>query len=328
MAKAKQIKWDQPASGPVILVSGGEDFLASRVLREIRDSLRKISPQLEISEVDAGEYEAGRLIELTAPSLFDEPRLVIVSGVERCTDALIEDGLAYLVDINDESTVVFRHASGVRGKKLLDAIRNFDHATEVSCERIIKEADRTAFATGEFKAAGRKATHQAIRDLVAAFGEDTAGLAAACNQLLQDSADTIDEKIVDKYFGGKVEVDTFKVIDAAVAGDIATALTLLRHALESGQDAVSMVGAAGHKVRMMAKAINNRSVTAAQLGTNSSWLADKARKDVAGWTEEGMANVVREVARADAAAKGGERDPNYAIERLFMLIARKGIALD
>lgn len=328
VAKAKQVGWNQKVSAPVILLSGAEDFLASRVLRSLRENLRSVSPQLEISEVDASEYESGRLSELASPSLFDEPRLVIISAVERCTDALIEDGLAYLSDINAETTVVFRHSSGVRGKKLLDAIRNCDQAVEVTCEKIIKEGDRINFATTEFKNANRKATSAAIRDLVAAFGEDTAGLAAACNQLLQDSADTIDEKLVDKYFGGRVEVDSFKVVDAAIAGDAATALTLLRHALESGQDSVTMVGAIAHKVRMMGKAINNRSVTNAQLGTNSAWVADRARRDVAGWTERGMANVIAEVAKADAAAKGAERDPHYALERLILLISRKGIALD
>lgn len=323
MGKAKQLKWNQSGKAPVYLVSGPEDFIAARVIRSIRDSLRAANPQIEHSQVLASEYEAGRLIELTAPSLFDEPRLVVIEGVETCTDALIEDGLSYLGDMNEESTVVFRHSSGVRGKKLLDALRANDSVIEYTCDKIAKENDRVAFALEEFKTAGKKVTNAAVRDLVASFGDDTAGLAAACGQLVQDVAETIDEKVIEKYFGGRVEVDNFKVIDAAAAGHVAETLVYLRHAFGSGQDPVAMIGAIAHKTRVMAKILNNRSVTASQVGAHP-FVFDKARRDVAGWTEEGMARVIQQVAVTDAAVKGGERDPEFAVERLLLLIARKG----
>ena len=326
MTKARVVKWNQAVVGSIVLVSGPEDFLASRVQRFVRDSLRANNPQIEISQLDAAEYESGRLIELTAPSLFDEPRLVIIDGVERCSDALIEDGLAYLTDPNSESTVVFRHASGVRGKKLLDALRNSSAVVEITCDKIAKEADRINFATEEFKRLDKKITHAALRDLVAAFGDDSAGLAAACAQLAQDVAEAIDEKVVERYYAGRVEVDNFKVVDAAAAGNSGEMLVLLRHAFGSGQDPISLVGAIAHKVRLMAKLLNNRSATAAQLGANP-WAFDRARKDISGWTEDGMAEVIQEVAKADAAVKGAERDPQYAVERLLLLISRKGVRL-
>jgi len=37
-----------------------------------------------------------------------------------------------------------------------------------------------------------------------------------------------------------------------------------------------------------------------------------------------MANVITEVARADAASKGAERDAEFAVERLLILIANRG----
>lgn len=324
MAKAKQIKWNQSGTAAVYLVSGAEDFLASRVTRRIRDGLRKSNPQLEFSQLQASEYESGRLAELTAPSLFDEPRLVVIDGVETCTDALIEDGLAYLADVNSESTVIFRHSSGVRGKKLLDALRNSDLVLEITCEKITKENDRLAFAAEEFKAAGRQISNAALRDLVSAFGDDVAGLAAACGQLMQDVSEAIDEKVIAKYFGGRVEVDNFKVIDAAAAGNAGDALLFLRHSFAAGQDPVALIGAIAHKMRTMAKILNNRSVTAQQIGAHP-FVFDKARRDIAGWTEDGMARVISELAATDAAVKGGERDPQYAVERLLLLISRKGL---
>lgn len=324
MGKAKQVNWSQASLAPVTLIAGAEEFLASRVVKSLRDQLLSVTPMLEVSELEGAEYESGRLSEITAPSLFGEPRLVIITGLERCTDALIEDGLAYLADPTDDCTVIFRHASGVRGKKLLDAIRGSDSSVEVNCEKITKEGDRVAFATGEFKNLKKQATNGAIRAMVAAFGDDVAGLAAACAQLSQDVAESIDEETVQKYFGGHVEVNNFQLVDAALAGDASTTLTLLRQSLAAGGEPVTLVSAVAHRMRSLAKLLNNRSATAAQLGMQP-WMMDRARRELTGWTENGMATVIQEVARADAAAKGAERDSEFAIERLFLLILSKGI---
>ena len=324
MAKAKKINWNGQPTTPVILISGPEDFLAARAIRAIKDRLRVADPLLEISELEAGEYTPGSIYDLVAPSLFNEPRLLIIAGVERCTDALIEDGLAYLNEITPESTVVFYHSTGVRGKKLLEALRSNDHVTEVTVDKISKDADRMAFVNGEFSAANKKITNAAVRDLCNAFTDDLAELASACSQLMQDAAETIDEKLVERYYSGRMQTNSFSVIDAALAGQTGEALKLFRHAVASGVDLVPMVAAVAAKVRMMAKLYQNRSVTLGQLG-GQAWQVDKARRQVASWSEEGLANVIQEIATCDAATKGAERDAEFAVERLLMLMANKGI---
>lgn len=325
MGKAKKINWNAQATGPVILISGQEDFLASRVIRSIKDRLRLQDPQLEISELEGGEYTPGSLYNLVAPSLFNEPRLLIIRGVERCTDALIEDGVAYLTDLTPESTVVFYHSSGVRGKKLLEALRSNDNVTEVSVEKITKDAERIAFANSEFATAGRKVTNAAIRDLCNAFTDDLAELASACSQLMQDIAETIDEKVVERYYSGRMQTNSFSVIDAALAGQAGESLKLFRHAISSGVDLVPMVTVVAARIRMIAKVYKNRSLTLAELG-GQAWLVDKARKQAAAWTEEGLARVIKEVAICDAASKGAERDAEFAMERLLILISNRGIS--
>ena len=323
MSPAKQILWNQSTKDRVILVSGPEDFLASRFIRSLCDDLRKENPGLEVSVIDASEYESGQILDLTSPSLFDEPRFVIVEGVERCSDALLEDSTSFLTELSGGATLLFRHAGGVRGKKLLDALKNSDSVTMVQCDKLVKETDRIAFATAEFKNAGRPITQNAIRQLVSSFGEDSAGLAAACSQLMQDTQEPIDEALVAKYYGGKLEVTIFKVIDSAMVNDIGGSLTLLRHAFDSGQDPVSMVGAIAHRIRNLAKLSNNRSVTAQQLGVQP-FAMDRLRKEISGWTEEGIANVIIKTAAAEAAVKGQESDAEFVIERLLMSIAQKG----
>lgn len=325
MGKAKQMDWRKASPAPIIFVSGPEEYLAGRAIREIREQLRKLDAALEIHEIEAADYSAGTLTNISSPSLFAEPRLVIIRGVEKCSDDLITDGLDYLLNPTDDTTVILRHnGSSVRGKKLVEAIRDSETAAEIVCSEIKKDAERQAFVIGEFTHADRRIAPAAVRALLDAFADDTAELAAACNQLLLDSADSITEEIVDRYYGGRVETNAFKVADAALAGRAGEAMALLRHALATGADPVPLVAAISMKIRQMAKIHGNRSASAASLGM-APWQLDRARKDLTGWSDDGLAAAIQAMATADAAAKGAERDPVYSLEKLVNLISHKGL---
>jgi len=324
VGKAEVMDWRKAAPRPVVLISGPEDYLADRAVRAIRDLLKQSDAGLELHEIAASEYAPGQLAALASPSLFMEPRLVIISGVEKCSDALIEDGISYLSNPSPDTTLVLRHnSSSVRGKKFVDALRASDQAAEISCAEIKKDSDRASFIQAEFATANRKITPGAVRALADAFADDLAELAAACSQLLNDQVESIDEQSVDRYYGGRVETNAFKVADAALAGQSAQALALLRHALATGADPVPVVAAFAMKVRLMAKVYGNRYASAANVGAQP-WQIDRARKDLAGWSEEGLAEAVRAIATADAAVKGMERDPVFALERLVLLLANRG----
>ena len=325
MNTAKQLEWRKAAPHPIVFVSGGEEYLAGRAIRSIREQLRAQDQSLEIHEIDAADYSTGTLLNITSPSLFAEPRLVIIRGLEKCSDDLITDGIEYVLAPTEDTTLILRHnGSSVRGKKLVEAVRESQFAVEIACAEIKKDSDRQAFVQGEFAHAQRKITPGAVRALLDAFADDTAELAAAINQLLLDSAETISEEIVDRYYGGRVETNAFKVADAALAGRAGEAMALLRHALATGADPVPLVAAISMKIRQMAKIYGNRSASAATLGM-APWQLDRARKDLTGWSDEGLAAAIQAMATADAAAKGAERDPVYSLEKLVNLISHKGI---
>ncbi len=281
-----------------------------------------------MSDIDAAAYAPGELLTLASPSLFGEARLIRVSGAERCTDAFLEEAVAYLAAPADDTVVLIRHAGGVRGKRLLDAIRaGTGGAIEVACTELKGDQARAEFVSAEARTAGRRIAPGAVRRLVAAFGGDLAELAGAMQQLLDDVEGDITEAEVERYHGGRIETTAFDVADAALAGRLGDALVLLRHALDSGADPVPVVAAFAMKVRGMAKVAGMRGgggALAGRLGM-APWQVDRARRDAAGWTDAGLAVAVETVAATDAAVKGAGRDPVYALERMVRVIADRGM---
>ena len=326
-ASIPQISWDRVRPAPIVLVSGPEAVLADRAMRILRDTLRTEDPSLESSDLEADQYSPGELMTLASPSLFGEPRYIRITNVEKCTDAFITETLAYLENPAEDTYLVLRHASGVRGKKLLDAIRGgLGGGIEVVCAELKKDTEKQDFAAAEFAAAKRRITGGALRALVSAFSDDLAELAAACQQLLADASEEITEVTVDKYYGGRVETNSFAVADAAIAGKHGDALILLRHALSSGADPVPMLAAFAMKIRTMAKVAGTTAPSgqlASKLGL-APWQVDRARRDVRGWSEQGLGSVIEMLAETDAQIKGGGRDPVYSFERLVGVIASRG----
>ncbi len=323
----RQLSWRAAEPAPVVLVSGPEEVCAERAIAGLRDYLKAEDPTLEVSDLRADDYAPGALLAVTSPSLFGEPRLVRVSGVERCSDAFLAEMLGYLEHPQEGATVVLRHTgASVRGKKLLDAIRSGQGGgVEVACPALKRDSDRFDFASGEFKAAGTRIAAPALRALVDAFADDLAELAAACQQLIADVPGDVTEQLVTRYYGGRVETSAFAVADTAIAGRYGEALIALRHALDSGSDPVPMVAAIASKLRTMARVAGVRepaAALAARLGMKD-WQVDRARRDLSGWSEATLGMAIQAAARADAEVKGASRDPVFALERLVTVIATR-----
>jgi DNA polymerase-3 subunit delta len=319
--------WSAARPAPIVLISGSEDFLADRALTKIREFLREADPSVEVSDLDASSYSSGELLTLASPSLFGEPRFIRVSNVEKCNDEFLAEMLEYASSPASETTVALRHAGGVRGKKLLDLLRSgIGQAIEISCAELKSDSDKTDFAAAEFRTAGRRIEPSALRSLVAAFSGSGSELANACQQLIADVSGDISDRTVDDYYGGRVEATAFKVVDSAVTGRLGDALITLRHALQSGADPVPIVAAFANKLRLMAKLFGDRrssSELAGKLGA-APWQIDRARKELQGWTENGLGNAIEVIATTDANVKGASRDPIYALERMVNIVASHG----
>jgi DNA polymerase III subunit delta len=319
---ANTATWRNVEPAAVVLVGGPEEYLGMRAMENVRAQVRAADPDVEVSRLDAGSYEAGALAMQVSPSLFGERKLIEVEGLEAMNDAFLADALAYLKHPETDTVLVLRHGGGVRGKKLLDAIKSGGWPI-VDCQPLKKDADKTAFVVSEFRAASRRIEPEAVQALVNAVGANLAELAAACSQLIADATTAVDTAMVDRYYGGRIEATAFKVADAAMAGNGPLALSTLRHALATGADPVPLVAALASKLRTVAKvagAKGSSAQIAKQLGMQP-WLVEQAQREVRRWTPEGLIRSIRVTAEADAQVKGLSRDPVYAVERAVTVIA-------
>ena len=210
----KTVYWNQADVAPLVLVTGNESYLASRAISGIKSKLRALHPDLEVTEVSEGEYSPGLLFTVAAPSLFAEPRLIIIQGA---AEGLLEDLNQLIAEPVENCTVVVRlpNAVGHNGK-VKTALG--PKSLTVSCEELKKDAEKADFVKSELQALGKKIDAAGLKALLSAFNQDLAELGGACSQLATATAATINLEIVEQTFQGRVETNAFKIADAALAG--------------------------------------------------------------------------------------------------------------
>ena len=312
------------APPPVVLVLGDEELLVERAVARTVAAARAVDPQVERRDAQASALTPGELDDLLAPSLFAEPRVVVVRDAQ---DAGKDIATALLVAASDPGegvTLVVQHTGGGRNKALADSLRKTGAAV-LTCEKVTRLGDRIDFVRGEIRRAGGVTTPEAVAVLVEAVGSDLRELASAAGQLVADTGGRVDEKAIRRYHQGRAEVSGFTVADLAVAGDVSGALEALRWASAIGVAPVLIADALADGIRTVARVSGARGgnsyAIASQLGM-PPWKVDKARTAARGWSEVGLAAAMTVVAQVNAAVKGIAADADYALEKAVLDLSR------
>lgn len=318
------------APPPYALVSGPEDLLAERAVDSVVAAVRAEEPDAEVVRLHSGGYQPGELLVHASPSLFGGSTVIVVHDLAEADDALVDDLTTYLEQPAEGVTLVVRHTSGNRGKRVLDALKKAG-ARVLDAKAVKTERDKHDFVTGEFRAARRKIAPEAVGALVLAVGKDLRELASACEQLIRDVDGMVHAEDVATYYGEKVETTGFKVAEAALAGQEAEAMRLLRHALLGGLDPVPIVAVLAMQLRQVGKVAAAGRGSSGQLARDlgmAPWQVDQARRVAQGWDGPRLGAALQAVAQADVDVKGGlrteaaVRSPEYAVERAVLEICR------
>ena len=298
--------------GRVTLVSGPESLLADRAVTALLEQVRTESPEAEVSQVDADRLDPGRFAEITSASLFAARRAAVVTDLANLPVELADDVLGLARAPLDDLALVLVHGGGQKGKGLLDKLK----AAKVTVvdAPAVKSWELPQFVAAEARRVGEGMDPEAAQTLVDAVGHDLRGLAAAVSQLVSDGeGGPVTEVQVRRYFGGRSEVTSFAVADAALAGRTGAAMEQLRWAISTGVAPVLVTSALASGLR--------DTELAKEVGV-PPWKLRTMRGQARGWDQGGLATALRAVAVADAEVKGASGDAAYALERVVLTVAR------
>ena len=225
----------------------------------------------------------------------------------------------------DDVLVVLVHSGGQRGKAVLDKLR------KASVNEVVATAPKAwelpQFVAGEIRLLGGSVDERASSALVDAVGHDLRALAGACSQLVSDAdGQAVTAELIGQYFGGRAEVTSFAVADAAIAGRTEPALEQLRWALDCGVAPVLVTSAMAGGLRGLAKFASapgglRETDLAREVGV-PPWKLKQFKQQSRGWTPGGLATAIKAVAQADADVKGASGDAGYALERMVITVSR------
>jgi DNA polymerase-3 subunit delta len=136
----------------------------------------------------------------------------------------------------------------------------------------------------------------------------------------------ISVELVRRYFGGRSEVTSFAVSDAALAGHTGVAMEQLRWALSTGVAPVLVTSALAAGLRGLGRLITaapgmSENDLAREVGV-PPWKLRTMRPQSRGWDQSGIASALKVVATADAEVKGAANDAAFALERAVLAVAR------
>ncbi|WP_333617983.1 DNA polymerase III subunit delta [Dietzia sp.] len=308
--------------GPLHLVLGTDEFLADRAASNVIAGARaqvagEGLEELVVSWRASSEITPVEISELLAPSLFGEPRAVVITGAAELGKegvALVEDAAA---DLPENVWLVVLHSGGGRAKALAPALRKLG-AVEHDAQPIKRPAAILAFVRSEFSSHSARVSQDVCEALVEAIGTDLRELAAAAAQLVSDTDGAIDVAAVHRYYQGVVGVTGFTVADYAVTGRVDEAIEALEWAMHSGTPHVLLADALADGVWSIAMVRTHPDAQQKEiyaLGLQP-WKFDKIKRSQARyWGGGNLASALQVVARLNGEVKGGTRDTAFALER-------------
>jgi DNA polymerase III subunit delta len=313
------------AFGRMTLVTGPEALLADRAVDQVVARARAEDPQVEISEIEAARLDFASLVELTGQSLFSNRRVAVIRDLAELPLDLSGELIRLAADPLTDLSVVLVHRGGNKGKPLLDRLREAQ-VDVVDCPPA-KPWELPEFVLAEARRAGGSIDRPAAKVLVDSVGQDLRSLVAAVWQLLADSeSGQITGGQVRRYFGGRAEVTSFAVADAAIAGRPGPAMEQLRWAMTTGVAPVLITSALAAGLRGLGKLISapagfREADLAKEVGV-PPWKLKTMRAQARGWDAAGIAHALTVVAAADADVKGAADDSAFALERAVLAVSR------
>jgi DNA polymerase III subunit delta len=309
-----------PAQAPIALLWGEDAFL----LREA--ALARFGDQRP-TEVDAGEWQGSELQDLATPSLFGEPRALLISDARSLAKEATAELAAYLTAPDLDARLVICCQVAERGKapaaleKIVKPVGDVVHVE-------IKRKDLEPWLSRRAGALGLDLSVPASRALVEALGEEPGRLVAALQQLASAfSGQRISPAIVAQQFRGLGEQKTWDLCDRAFSRDLPGAIRSWRSIEEGGDDPLKVLGAVSSRLRdlVRVRALPDRmppAELAKAAGLRLEWQAKRYRQQASNFTMQELLGLHERVVETDRALKSGSSGDTVMAMLVVAIAAR------
>jgi len=278
-------------------------------------------------EVDAGEWQGHELQDLATPSLFGEPRALLVTDVRSLTKDATGEIARYLEAPDAEAQLVLCCQVAERGKAPAALEKMVKTAGDVVHVEI-KRKDLEPWLTRRAGALDLDLSVPAARALVETLGEETGQLVAALQQLASAfPGQRVTPAAVAKQFRGLGEQKVWDLCDRAFSRDLAGAIRSWRSIEEGGDDPLKVLGGVSSRLRdlIRVRALPDRmppAELAKAAGLRFEWQAKRYRQQAANFSLTELLNLHERITETDRALKSGASG-DTAMPMLVVAIAAR-----
>lgn len=330
---------------PVYLITGSDRPKVELAVARLR--ARFVPEAVErVSAVDATGADAVALCN--AGSLLGDARLVVVEDVDgrRNADGRLTGGwkaadveavASYLESPAPATTLAL---VGVEVRKDAPLAKACTRAGDVLDYAVAKRS-LPAWVADRFRQRGIRAEPDACAALVHLVGEDLHGLAAEIDKVATWAGDEpVGEREIEQLVAGTADTPSFAITDAWADRDPGRALEASERVFDRSdrprRDEAARLSAAlgGHAAKLrVARRLSDERIPAAkalaQLGTRSTFYAEKLYRQAEGFSDEELRSAVTRLAELDLALKGASKlPPDLEVQRALADLVRGGAERD
>jgi DNA polymerase-3 subunit delta len=288
---------------PIALLWGQDPYL----LREA--ALARLG-EVRPTEVDAAEWQGGELQDLATPSLFGEPRALMITDARSLTKDATAELTAYLAAPDPQARLVICCQVAERGKvpvglqKLVKPVGDVVHVE-------IKRKDLEPWLVRRAEPLNLDLSGPAVRALVETIGEEPGQLVASLQQLAAVfPGQRVTPADVHQQFRGLGEQRVWDLCDRAFSRDLAGAIRSWRSLEDGGDDPLKVLGGVSSRLRdlIRVRALPDRMPPpeiAKAAGLRFDWQARRYQQQARNFSMTQLVRLHERIAEADRALKSG-----------------------
>jgi DNA polymerase-3 subunit delta len=288
---------------PVTLLWGEDAFL-------LREAGLAVFEGRHPTEVDAGEWQGGELQDLATPSLFGEPRGLMINDARSLSKDATAELAAYLEAPAPEAPLVICCQVAERGKPPA-ALDKLVKAVGTVRQVAIARKELEPWVVKRAQAAGVDLGIPSARALVETIGEEPGALVAAVQQLAGAYAgQKVTPALVAQQFRGLGEQKVWDLCDRAFGKDLAGAIRSLRSLEEGRDDPLKVLGGISSRLRdlIRVRALPDRlppAQVAKAAGLRFDWQARRYQQQARNFSMAQLLSLHERITEADRALKSG-----------------------